>query len=152
MKLKHRFVQLSKNDFLIQFLKYSVVGGIAAGVDISLFYTLTGMLSVNHLLSNIGSFTAGLLVNYFLSREWVFGQQQHHMSRDFTLFAIIGVLGLLLSNLILFVLIDCGLLQGLFPFAGSNVIKVAAKLTSVFIVLFWNFIARRKIVFHPARS
>lgn len=137
-------------SLLEQFMRYAVVGGIASVADVSLFYLSTGVLKVNHLLANTLSFTAGLLVNYFLSREWVFKYTQHSFARDFTLFAVIGAMGLGLSNLILYMLIDQGALNGLLRFMGNDIVKLTAKLIAVFVVLFWNFIARKAIVFRTS--
>lgn len=147
--LKKFFLSASENS-IIQFLRYSIVGGIAALIDIALFYIFANILLFNHLSANTTSFTAGLLVNYCLSRNWVFNSHSRRFLRDFLLFAVIGVVGLLLSNLILFLLIDAGLLSRILRFWSSNSIKLAAKLTAVFIVLFWNFIARKKLVFSIA--
>lgn len=141
---------LTKNSGLGQFMKYCFVGGFASLADVSIFYTMTGILEANHILSNTLSFSIGLLVNYFLSREWVFGQQTHKFTRDFVLFAIIGVIGLCISNLILYLLIDWAILFRLFAWADTGLLKLAAKLIAVFTVLFWNFAARKRFVFHTA--
>jgi len=130
-----------------QFLRYAVVGGIASVADVSLYYVAAGIFDANHLLANTLSFSVGLLVNYFLSREWVFNYSRHRFGRDFVLFAVIGVIGLGISSLILFLLVDMGILSGLLYFAGDDFIKLAAKLIAVLTVLFWNFFARKKIVF-----
>ncbi len=139
-----------RSELIEQFLKYAVVGGIAAVADIAVFYLLAGTLGINHLLSNSTSFIFGLLVNYFLSRQWVFGYSRHNFGRDFTLFAVIGAIGLGISNVILYILIDLGLLFKLLSFLGNDLVKLSAKCTAVFVVLFWNFFARKLIVFRVA--
>ena len=136
------------NSLIVQFFRYGIVGGIASAVDISVFYIAVNLADINHLIANTLSFSFGLIVNYFLSREWVFNKKKHNARKDFLLFAVIGVLGLLLSNLILFILIDCNVLYKLLPVLDSNLTKLTAKLIAVFVVLFWNFIARKKIVFN----
>ncbi|MCX7841958.1 MAG: GtrA family protein [Clostridia bacterium] len=134
-------------DLAGQFVRYSLVGGVAAAADISLYYMGTGILAFNHLLANTLSFSVGLIVNYFLSREWVFNHYEHKFGRDFTLFALIGILGLGISNLLLFILIDAGALRAVFSFMESNLLKLFAKIISAFVVLLWNFSARRIAVF-----
>ena len=146
------FEKTNTNNLLKQFIKYSLVGGAAAVLDISIFYFLSAGLGLNYIFSNTMSFTIGVLANYLLSRGWVFGQHTHRFGRDFTLFLIIGVIGLFISNFILYILIDWGILYMLLAFAGDSFVKFTAKLIAVFIVLFWNFAARRKIVFHTAQG
>lgn len=139
------------NNIYVQFFRYAIVGGFAALADISVFYLAANIIGINHIIANTMSFIFGLLLNYFMSRVWVFNKQTQSMIRDFILFAVIGVIGLLLSNMILYVLVDLRLLYNIFAiilsFNGDNFTKISAKLVSVFIVLFWNFVARKKIVF-----
>lgn len=139
-----------KKDVIRQFIRYLLVGGLASAADVSLFYIFTGIFGANHILSNTVSFTIGLLINYFLSREWVFGHSGHRVGRDFLIFSVIGVIGLCLSNLILYILLDCRILFLLLGFAGKNIVLFAAKLAAVLTVLFWNFSARKKFVFRSA--
>lgn len=143
--LKKLFVKSNAN-FFIQFIRYAVVGGAATVVDFTLYHFEISTLNINHIIANTISFTMGLLINYFLSISWVFNKQKHNFTKDFMIFAIIGLLGLIFSNLILFILIDTKLLYKIFIYSSDKFVKDIAKLTATFIVLFWNFIARRKIV------
>lgn len=138
---------LESNSFIVQFFRYAIVGGISAVVDISLFTLLVNAFGMNHLAANTLSFIAGLFINYLLSRKWVFNKLTLDFGRDFLLFAIIGVMGLLLSNLILYILIDRRVMYGLLYFLSDGFIKTFSKIAATFIVLFWNFIARKKFVF-----
>ncbi|MCX7747723.1 MAG: GtrA family protein [Clostridia bacterium] len=137
----------SKDHTLGQFLRYLIIGGLAAVVDISLFNIGVYLFHIHHILSNIISFTAGLTINYFLSRDWVFNKKQHQAGRDFALFALTGIIGVILSTLILFILVDLRILYDLLFFLNEDLIKATAKIIAVFLVLFWNFFARKKIVF-----
>lgn len=137
----------SSNNLTIQFFRYVIVGGTAAFVDISLYNILAIVLQINHIAANTVSFLFGLVINYYMSREWVFNKKQHDFKKDFFLFAIIGVIGMLLSNFILYILIDCKLLISMFEFLSQNMAKSLAKPIAVVIVLFWNFAARKVLVF-----
>lgn len=140
------FVQDSKN-LIIQFLRYAIVGGISAVADISVFSLTANVFGINPLAANTISFTLGLLINYFLSRQWVFNRKSHEFKRDFLLFAAIGLIGLLISNLIIYILIDKKLMYSILYFLSDSMIKTSSKVIATFIVLFWNFFARKKIVF-----
>jgi putative flippase GtrA len=139
-----------KKGLKIQFFRYALVGGAASVADIAIYSYLTGSVMLHPILSNTVSFITGLLINYFMSRKWVFNQQTHNFRKDFSLFAVIGLIGLLLSNLILYILLDIGVLYNILFFLGDNFIKLAAKLVAVIIVLFWNFAARKRFVFSRA--
>lgn len=147
-----RFFVTQNDSSLVQFLRYAVVGGAATVVDVTVFTVLSNMLHINPILSNTVSFIFGLLVNYFMSRNWVFQKQDHNFTKNFLLFSIIGVFGLFLSNFILYLLINRNILslflKMIYLSDSEEFIKFTAKLVSVFVVLFWNFIARKKIVFH----
>jgi len=135
-------------DILVQFFRYAIVGGIATIVDMLVFHFIANVIEWNHILANTLSFIVGLLVNYFMSRNWVFNKKESNFIKDFTMFAIIGVLGLLLSNAILYLLIDKRLIYTLLSVLKLNegMIKLSAKLIAVFIVLFWNFIGRKLVL------
>lgn len=146
LQLRRLFLYGSEN-VLVQFLRYAVVGGLSTIVDYTVFLLCANLLFMNNYISNTISFILGLLTNYFLSRRWVFNKTEHAFGRDFILFAFIGVIGLLISNFILFALIDCRIISTVFHISNANATKMIGKAAAVFIVLFWNFVARKKIVF-----
>jgi len=129
-----------------QFIRYMIVGGIASLADVSVFYIASNILGIYELAANTMSFVLGLLVNYFLSRGWVFNSRKSNLKKDFLPFALIGLIGLVISNILLFILLDLGLMKAV-VFLKDDIANLAAKLLTVFVVLFWNFAARKKIVF-----
>lgn len=135
------------NNTMSQFLRYAVVGGIASLVDISVFSLGISLFRINHIVSNSMAFVFGLVVNYLLSREWVFNKKTHNVKRDFTLFSLIGFMGLILSNILMYGLVDTGLLYIMLASSNNNIVKTVAKLIVIFLVFLWNFIARKRIVF-----
>jgi len=136
-----------KNDnILIQFFRYAIVGGTAAVVDISVFNIIANVFEKNHIFANTISFILGLLVNYFMSRNWVFNKSKNNFLKDFTLFTVVGFIGLVLSNIIMYLLIDMRLIYSVLTFPDEKLIKLSAKLVTVFIVLFWNFIGRKMVI------
>ena len=137
---------------MIQFARYAIVGGISTVADISVFALFANTFGINYIISNTLSFVAGLFTNYYLSRSWVFNSSGGGFRKDFLPFTVIGVVGLVISNLLLFVFIDLNLINTLISqFTNYNdlhTIRILAKSITVFIVLFWNFAARKKIVFN----
>ena len=132
--MKEKFLQ---NETLIQLLKYGIVGGIAFVVDYGLLLFLTEVCGFHHLVSAAISFIVGLAVNYILSQRYVFTEKRFSDWRiEFLIFSIIGVVGLGLNELIIYLLTD---ILGIHYMLG--------KLTSTVIVFLWNFIARKVLVF-----
>jgi putative flippase GtrA len=120
-----------------EFVRYVVVGGIATICDASTLYSVTEFLKVNYLISAPIGFLVGTVVNYALSRTWVF-QRRTLKSRpaELTIFTLIGVVGLGLNELILW-----------FFQSKLGIYYLFAKGVSGCVVLAWNFGARKLALF-----
>ena len=82
-----------------EFFRYVVVGGIAFVCDAGTLFALTRFLKVNYLISAPIGFTLGIVVNYLLSRTWVFERRRlQNTPVEVTIFTLIGVVGLGLTN------------------------------------------------------
>lgn len=124
------------NNFYIQFFRYFFVGGFAFIIDFGLLFVFTSLLGVNYLISAAIGFSAGLIVNYILSRVWVFSKSQYNNTTAFLLFTLIGVAGLGLNEIIMFV---CTGVFGLW--------YMFSKVISTGIVFVFNFVTRKLLVF-----
>jgi putative flippase GtrA len=128
-KLKEVFLNKSHNNYT-QFIRYGFVATASYAVNLVGLVALKQYGHVNYLLAATISFIAGLLVNYALSKFWVFnGSKLHNQTHEFLFFSLIGLVGLGLNDLIFWILTS-GL--GLF-YIFSNVI-------ATFIVDFWNLV------------
>jgi putative flippase GtrA len=145
--IKKVFIYENYNAY-IQFLRYAVVGGIAAVVDVAVFHITANGFGFSWLAAKSLSFICGLMVNYFLSRQWVFNKKERNFYKEVIPFSVIGVIGLLISFLILYILIDLKVMSMMLPLLSGELKKTAANAVAIFLVLFWNFIARKKIVFN----
>lgn len=131
-------IQLLKNKPLaIQLLRYAVVGGIAFMVDYGSLWLLTELVGLHHLVSAAIAFVLGLTCNYLISTAWVFGESKvENRWLEFIAFAVIGIVGLGFNELIIYLCTDvCGLHY------------MISKLLSTVLVFFWNFFARRFMLF-----
>ncbi|MBO4379433.1 MAG: GtrA family protein [Muribaculaceae bacterium] len=127
------------NNWFIQLFRYVFVGGFAFIVDYGMLFALTEFCDLYYLLSATISFVAGLVVNYLLSTSWVFrsGAVMQNKLAEFTVFALIGLVGLLLNNVLLYLFTDiCG------------VHYMISKLITTVLVMGWNFGARKHILFN----
>jgi len=137
MKLEKIFVGETDNTFL-QFFRYLFVGGGAFAVDFGLLFVFTHFLHLHYLLSATLSFIAGLLVNYFISTSWVFNRKTvKNKYFEFLIFAIIGVIGLGFNDLFMWIFTD-----------RFGIYYLLSKIITTAIVYFWNFFARKYILFN----
>ncbi len=135
------FFKGKNQDFFVQFFRYCFVGGVAAVLDTGLVVYLTDYVKIYYIFSVIAGFIIGVTVNYLLSSLWVFHRELSSVSKkqhviDISLFTFIGIIGLILTIIIIWVLFD------LFSFS-----ILISKLIAVAIVLSWNFLARKYFVF-----
>ncbi len=130
------------NNFLPQFLRYTFVGGFAFLIDFGTLFVLTEYFSVYYLVSAGISFLLGLLVNYFISINWVFDNRiyKNHFF-EFLVFTLIGVIGLFLNEFFIWFFTEKFLMYYLL-----------SKITAAIIVYLWNFIARKFILFDKKLS
>ncbi len=120
-----------------EFFRYVVVGGIAFVCDAGTLFALTRFLKVNYLISAPIGFTLGIVVNYLLSRTWVFERRRlKNTPVEVTIFTLIGVVGLGLNELILW-----------FFQSKLGIYYMFGKGVSGCVVLVWNFGARKLALF-----
>ena len=132
-KLINKFFIEKTNNLLIQFVRYFFVGGIAAVVNIGLLFIFTEMFNINYVVSNIFAFIFGLIVNYSLSKKIVFTNDNSiNKYFEFIMYAIIGVIGLGIDTLVLFIFTD-----------KFKIYYILSKIISTMITFVWNFIARK---------
>ncbi len=123
-------------NWFIQFFRYIFVGGIAFLADAGALWLCEKFM--HYLIAAAIAFVFGLVVNYVLSVCFVFSADERTTSRtaEFIIYAVIGVIGLGLTELIMWLFTD---VIGLY-FLLSKIVAAA-------IVLVWNFVARKKIIY-----
>ena len=122
---------------ILQLFRYGFVGGMAFLVDYTTLFCLTHYAGIPYLLSAIIAFIFGLIANYLISISWVFQHSRKmRVWQEFLFFAVIGVVGLGLNELIMYVVTDI-----------IHLHYMISKLFSTVIVFFWNFFARKYLVF-----
>jgi putative flippase GtrA len=138
--LAMRLMSWSKIQILAQLARYTLVSALALLVDFSALVTLTEVLHFHYLISAALAFGLGLFTNYFLSVLWVFdGRAMKSRSAEFLSFALLGVIGLGMNEIVLLVLSGwCGLHYALSKFAATA------------LTFAWNFLSRKFLLFNPA--
>ena len=127
-----------------EFLRYVVVGGVSFAADFLSMVLLEEALLKSYswgiYVAVVFGFLVGLAVNYALSLKFVFTASDYadkgRSVSAFVLFGIIGLVGLLLTELGMWL--------------GVSVLGIHYTLVKVIVtggVLLWNYLARRLIVF-----
>jgi putative flippase GtrA len=130
-------MKLTKNRLLRQLIKYTFAGGIAFVMDIGSLYLLTEFAHIHYLISTAIAFLIGLSTNYIISINWVFDQRTVSNKKvEFLIFGMIGVLGLGMNELVIWVFTEK---VGLF--------YINSKLIATAIVYFFNFFVRKFTLF-----
>ena len=121
---------------LVELARYFLASAIALGVDTGL-YALGLRLGLAYPVAAVLGFLGGLAVAYAISVRWAFRTRRMRDARlEFLVFAGIGVLGLLLTESLLWLQIDV-----------LAVAPVPAKLAAACGVFLFNFGARKLVLF-----
>ena len=139
--LKRLFSEPTTQPF-IQFFRYVFVGGCSFLVDAGVIW-LCVHAGLHYLIGACFGFVAGLVCNFLLSRALVFRAQEARVGRllEFAGYALIGLVGLGLTEALLYFFTEIVLLH----YMLSKVIASA-------IVLFWNFFARKVLLYRRAKQ
>lgn len=133
-----------------QIAKFGVVGIINTIIDFVLLNLLVAVVGWPILWANTISFSAAVTNSYFINKYWTFRNHEPAHLRQFSTFVLISIVGLVLSNL----LVHYGTqLLGDYDFGLTFVWQYnIAKAVSAVIVLAWNFLASKYLVFHEKQS
>lgn len=118
-----------------QFIKYFGVALVGLVVDFGMLIVLHDVFHVHYLLAAAGGFVAGLAVNYALSSKYVFKNSKlKSRTLEFALFGVVGLIGLGLLSLSMWLLVSVLGIQYLI-----------AKCLATIVVYIWNFVGRKAL-------
>lgn len=155
----------TKKQLFWEIFRFLLVGGIATIVDYFVFWLFDGVLfplfgkaawwqTCSLIVSTALGFCAGLIVNWILSVKFVFkavkNPEESTSQKGFALFTVIGVIGLLITEVgvvLLVTLFPSFSLFGSVALLGTEWKKWLAKAIMTCIVLVWNYIGRKLFVF-----
>lgn len=119
-----------------EFVRYLVVSLVALALDTAV---LLGAATVVHYLvaASLG-FATGAFASYLMATRWVFRRRRLAQRRrtEFGLYALVGVLGLGLNDLVIFLAVDLGGLS-----------LLGAKVLAAGITFLFNFALRKRVLF-----
>lgn len=123
----------SQSKLFQQIFKFGIVGGIAFIIDYGIMVISKELLGFSILLSAGLGFTISVIFNYIASVKWVFDvNKEKDEKKNFILFMIFSVIGLILTEVIMFI--------------GTDIINInylIVKIAATAIVMVFNFITRK---------
>lgn len=119
---------------------YGLFGSVSAALDFLLYTFFMNVLLFHYIFSNCISVLAGISTSFLLNRTYNFRVKDQTKKR-FSIFLIVGLCGMMLSNLILYVFIDC-----------MQINKMVSKFFSISIIVFLQFIINKHITFKPTNQ
>lgn len=124
-------------DVWVQLFRSVFVGALAFLVDAGVLFLLE-KVGLHYLAAAAISFIFGLVFNFLLSKKVVFSENTAKMkgAGEFIVFGLIGAVGLLLTEGLMYLLTET---FGLY--------FMLSKVVAAVIVLFWNFSARKFILY-----
>lgn len=117
---------------------YGIIGSFSAGLDFAVYTLLVELAEQEYIVANGISVFAGIVTSFCLNRKYNFKVEDHAQKR-FLIFLTVGLCGLVLSDIILYVCIDMFTLH-----------KIASKVVAIVLVVFFQFLANKLITFKPS--
>lgn len=114
---------------------YGIIGGVSAGIDFIIFYALTTLGEVYYLFANIISVSFGISISFILNKKYNFKVNDKVLKR-FMIFISVGLSGMLLSSVLLYVFIDILYFE-----------KMVSKFLSIVFVVLIQFFVNKFITF-----
>ena len=122
---------------VFRFVKFGLVGCTGIAIDFSLTWLCKEKLHLNKFISSSVGFSFAVINNYILNRYYTFHSTNTQISTQFMQFLTISLVGLALSNLLLYLFEkNTGL-----NFYVSKAIVIA-------LVFFWNYGANTLFTFN----
>ncbi|MFA6473753.1 MAG: GtrA family protein [Patescibacteria group bacterium] len=121
-----------------QFVKFALVGFVNTAIDWTVFFSLTQWIPWFHehiLVANGIAFLFGFASSYTFNRRWTFRSKDGNIKRQLTVFLLVNLVGLGISETVV------GVVHAL------TQSRLLSKFLAVALALFWNFFASRKWAF-----
>ncbi|MCD7850865.1 MAG: GtrA family protein [Parabacteroides sp.] len=114
---------------------YGIIGGFSSGLDFAVYTLLVNVIGLHYQISNACSVLIGITTSFTLNRYYNF-KVKDKTKRRFILFLFVGLMGLLLSSLILYICIQ-----------KFKVDELLSKLLSIVFVVVIQFLINKNITF-----
>ena len=117
---------------IIQLIKFGIVGVIATLIDLAVLMLLKEFMHVDVLVASAVAFSISVIANYILSMLFVFKSRGNSKVKEFLVFVILSIGGLLLNQFIMWL--------------GTEIMTAYYLWVKVFALVFvpiYNFVTRK---------
>lgn len=114
---------------------YGIIGSFTSALDFAVFTMLSKYIGIHYIVANCISVLVGISTSFALNRSFNF-KVKDKTGKRFIIFLTVGICGLVLSNLILFVGINM-----------LNCDELIVKLASIFLVVGFQFLLNKFVTF-----
>lgn len=114
---------------------YGIIGSFTSFLDFCVYTVLSQYAGIYYLVANCISVLIGITTSFVLNRKYNF-KVKDHVGQRFSVFLAVGLCGLLLSNIILYV--------------GNDILaanELIVKLASIVLVVGFQFILNKFVTF-----
>lgn len=134
LKILHLNVTEKTEHLLVQIFRFGIVGAVATLIDFIFLYLFKEICQMQVVIANTLSFIISVIYNYWASLTFVFDvNPEKSKSKNFIIFVVCSVIGLLLNDLIVWVVTE-----------KLNVYYLISKVIATVFVMVFNFITRKK--------
>jgi len=88
---------------IIQLIKFGIVGVIATLIDLAVLMILKEFMKVDVLAASAVAFSVSVIANYILSMLFVFESRGNSKVKEFLVFVVLSIGGLLLNQFIMWI-------------------------------------------------
>ncbi|MGB3618542.1 MAG: GtrA family protein [Catalinimonas sp.] len=120
-----------------QVVFFVIAGGICALLEFSLLIAMVEVLHVDPLVANPFAFTAAVLLNYVISRRWVFETGRYSKRRELVYFLSVSLMAFAVN-------------QGIFWLLVEGVLSIDYRISKIMAIggaSVFNFFAKKLLVF-----
>ena len=117
---------------IIQFIKFGIVGIVATVIDFAVLMLLKEVFGIDVLVSSAASFSVSVIANYILSMLFVFKGGKSSKVKEFVIFVLLSMGGLLINQFIMWL--------------GTDVLSlyyIWVKISACVFVPVYNFATRK---------
>jgi len=118
---------------------YGIIGTFSSSLDFTIYTLLVQIVGLHYLVANCISILSGITTSFFLNRNYNFKVKDNVRGR-FAIFLTVGLCGLMLSNIVLYVCVS-----------SLDMNKLVSKLLSIVLVVFFQFLINKYITFKPSK-
>jgi putative flippase GtrA len=132
-----RLLNIISLGSIFKFIKYFIVGGIAALINIIIFFIFAKVLRFNYFAIGALAFIVATFINYILSIKYVFKSGiRFDKQKELFWIYIVSIIGLIENEVILYLFVNL-----------LHAEIMISQIIAIGIVFIWNYIARNNFVF-----